>query len=120
MLRWPLLAVIALVALALLYRFAPNRRRPRWQWLSLGAVAATTLWLAASVGFSHYVSAFGSYDRTYGSLGAVMILLLWFYITAYATLLGAELNAEIERVANARGARREGGPAADTPPLDAV
>lgn len=118
-LRWPLLAVTALVALALLYRFAPDRQQPRWQWLSWGAVAATALWLAASAGFSYYVSAFGSYDRTYGSLGAVMILLLWFYLTAYATLLGAELNAEIERAAT-RGMRPRDGRTAFTPPPDPV
>jgi membrane protein len=100
-LRWPVLAAIDLIVLAFLYRYAPDRRRPRWQWLSWGAVTATALWLVASVGFSFYVSTFGSYDRTYGSLGAVMILLLWFYLSAYVTLLGAELNAEIERYAKA-------------------
>jgi membrane protein len=120
LLRWPLLAVVALAALAILYRYAPARRQPRWQWLSWGAVAATALWLAASLGFSFYVSTFGSYDRTYGSLGAVVILLLWFYLTAYATLLGAEFNAEIERLAHERNTSRRRARQPFTAPPDLV
>jgi membrane protein len=96
-LRWPLLAGIAIVALAIVYRYAPDRAEPRWQWISWGAVAATALWLAGSIGFTVYISRIGSYDKTYGSLGALIILLLWFYLTAYVVLAGAELNAEIER-----------------------
>src|SRR3954462_8196986 len=96
-LRWPILAGIAIVALAIVYRYAPDRAEPRWQWISWGALAATALWLAGSIGFTVYVSRIGSYDKTYGSLGALIILLLWFYLTAYIVLAGAELNAEIER-----------------------
>ena len=76
---------------------APDRAEPKWQWISWGSVAATALWILGSIGFTTYVSKVGSYDKTYGSLGAVIILLLWFYLTAYVILAGAELNAEIER-----------------------
>lgn len=96
-LRWPILAGVAILALAIVYRYAPDRAQPRWQWISWGAVAATALWLAGSIGFTGYVATIGSYDKTYGSLGALIILLLWFYLTAYVILAGAELNAEIER-----------------------
>jgi membrane protein len=95
--RWPILAGLGLLVLAIVYRFAPARRLGHWALISWGAAIATVLWLIGSVGFSYYVSAFGSYDRTYGSLGAVVVLLLWFYITAYTILIGAEVNAEVER-----------------------
>jgi membrane protein len=95
-LRWPALAVLVMVALAAFYRYAPCRSRPRWRWVSWGSVLATATWLAASAGFSWYVSNFGSYNETYGTLGAVVILLMWFYLTAYIVLIGAELNAEME------------------------
>ncbi|MFZ7127693.1 MAG: YihY/virulence factor BrkB family protein [Desulfobacterales bacterium] len=95
-LRWPLLAVFGMSALALLYRYAPDRDEPQFRWVSWGAAAAIVLWLAASLLFSFYVKNFGSYNETYGSIGAVVILLMWFYITAFTVLLGAELNAEME------------------------
>jgi membrane protein len=95
--RWPILAGIFILALAIVYRYAPDRTEPKFQWISWGAAAATALWLAGSIGFTIYVSKVGSYDKTYGSLGAVIILLLWFYLTAYVILAGAGLNAEIER-----------------------
>lgn len=95
--RWPILAAIFILALAIIYRYAPDRTEPKWQWISWGAAAATALWVSGSIGFSFYVSKVGSYDKTYGSLGAVIILLLWFYLTAYVILAGAGLNAEIER-----------------------
>jgi membrane protein len=97
LIRWPILAGLVLLALGLVYRFAPARRAPRWYWLSPGTVAAALLWLVASAGFSFYVGRFGSYDRTYGSLGAVVVLLMWFYLTTYIVLAGAELNAQIEK-----------------------
>ena len=96
-LRWPLLAVLILVALAVLYRFAPDREKPKWRWVSWGAIAAALIWLVASVGFSVYVDLLGSYNETYGSLGAVVVLMLWLYLAAFAVLFGAELNAELER-----------------------
>jgi membrane protein len=95
--RWPLLLVVALIGLAILYRFAPSREAPQWQWVSPGAVIATVLWLIGSIVFSIYVRNFGSYNETYGSLGAVVILLMWFWLSAFIVLLGAELNCEIER-----------------------
>src|SRR5512144_276861 len=91
------MAVLMMLALALVYRYGPSRATARLQWVSSGAVAATVLWLVASAAFSLYVSHFGSYNKTFGSLGAVVILLMWFYISAYVVCLGAELNAELER-----------------------
>jgi membrane protein len=96
-LRWVVMAVLMMLALALLYRYGPSRATARFQWVSPGAIAATVLWLVASVAFSLYVRHFGSYDKTFGSLGAVVILLMWFYISAYVVCLDAELNAELER-----------------------
>jgi membrane protein len=95
-LRWPVLFVIAVVSLGVLYRFAPSRDEPRWHWVSWGAVIATVLWLIGSGLFSIYVQNFGSYNETYGSLGAVVILLMWFWLSAFIVLMGAELNAEME------------------------
>lgn len=96
-LRWPLLASVGLVALAILYRFGPSRRPASWGWLPVGSVIAGVLWLAASGLFSFYVSNFGSYNATYGSLGAVIVLLLWLYLSALAVIVGACINAEAER-----------------------
>jgi membrane protein len=95
--RWVVLALLVLVALAVLYRFAPDRANPRWRWVSWGAVVALVLWLLGSVGFSWYVDNFGKYNQTYGALAAVIILLLWLFLSSFAVLFGAELDAEIER-----------------------
>src|ERR1700719_2128888 len=95
--RWPMLAEIVTLALAIVHRYAPDRAKPKWQWISWGSAVATALWILGSLAFTTYVSKVGSYDKTYGSLGAVIILLLWFYLTAYVILAGAELNAEIKR-----------------------
>ena len=94
--RWPLLALIVLVLLACLYRYGPCRNNAKWRWVAPGAVLATAVWLIASAGFSFYVSNFANYDKIYGSLGAVIVLLFWLYITFYILLLGAEVNAELE------------------------
>ncbi len=94
--RWLILSVILLCALAVIYRYAPHRSRPRWRWVTWGSVVAVTLWLVASWGFSYYVSNFDSYNKTYGSLAAVVILLMWTFISSYIVLLGAEINAEME------------------------
>jgi membrane protein len=94
--RWPLLAAGVIVALGLLYRHGPSRNHPQWRWLSWGAAAATVLWLVGSLLFSFYVSNFADYNATYGSVGAIIILLMWFYISALIILIGAELNAEME------------------------
>lgn len=90
------LAVAFTIGLAVLYRFAPDRDAPRWRWVSWGAVFATALWVLGSVAFSVYVSNFGSYGETYGSIGAVIVLMLWLVITAFAVILGAEINSELE------------------------
>ena len=95
-LRWPALMLVLIVALGVLYRYGPSRSTPRWRWVSWGAVTAAVLWIVGSGLFSYYVSNFGSYNETYGSLGAVVILLMWFFLTAYIILLGAELNSELE------------------------
>ncbi len=87
---------MVILALSVLYRFGPDRDQPRWQWVSWGAIIATALWMVASVLFSVYVAHFGNYNKTYGSMGAVIILLMWFFLTAYAVLIGAEFNAEME------------------------
>ncbi len=95
--RWPMLAALSMAALAILYRFAPSGDDQQWRWISPGAVAATILWMLSSVAFSIYVSRFASYDTTYGSIGAVVILMMWLYLTAYSLLAGAELDTAIER-----------------------
>jgi membrane protein len=95
--RWVVLALLVLSALAVLYRHAPDRANPRWRWVSGGAVVALVLWLLGSIGFSWYVDNFGKYNQTYGALAAVIILLLWLFLSAFVVLLGAELDAETER-----------------------
>lgn len=95
-LRWPLLLAIAVAGLAVLYRFGPSRDREKWRWVSWGSAFAALLWLSASLLFSFYVAHFGSYDRTYGSLGAAVGFLTWMWISTITILLGAELNSEIE------------------------
>lgn len=96
LLRWPLLLGVALLGLAILYRFGPSRENPRWQWVTPGALVATLLWVAGSILFSLYVQYFGSYNKTYGSLAAVVVLMMWLYISAFVLLLGTEINAEAE------------------------
>jgi membrane protein len=93
---WPGLAGSFLVALALLYRFAPDRRPARWRWVSVGSVCAVVAWIVATLGFRVYVSQFGSYNETYGSLAGVVVVLLWLWLTAIVILVGAEINAELE------------------------
>jgi membrane protein len=94
--RWPLLLVMLLLALAILYRFGPSRHDAQWKWLSVGAVAAALLWIAGSALLSWYLSNFGNYDATYGSLGAAIGLMMWMWMSAIIVLCGAELNSEIE------------------------
>ncbi len=95
--RFVFLALLVAVALAVLYRVAPDRDAPKIRWVQIGAVMATVLWLIASVGFSLYVNVLGNYAKTYGALAGIVVLLFWLWITAYAVLLGAEINAETEQ-----------------------
>jgi membrane protein len=95
--RWVLLAALLLFGLGVIFRYGPQRRRPRWRWVTPGALVAVIVGLAASIGFSVYVSLLGTYNKTYGSLGAIIVLLLWLYFMAYAVLFGAAMNAELER-----------------------
>lgn len=97
--RWPLLGIFAALGLGILYRFGPDRNPARRRWVSWGAVLATLMWIAGSAGFSFYVSNFGNYNKTYGSLGAVVVFLMWFLLSAYVVLFGAELNAEMDQTA---------------------
>ena len=101
--RWPLLEVLVLLVFALLYRFAPDRRSIHWQWITMGSFIASVLWLGGSFAFSVYVTKFGSYNATYGALGAVVVLMLWFWVTALILILGAEINAELESRAEQKG-----------------
>jgi membrane protein len=94
--RWPLMLVILLGALGILYRFGPSRREARWEWLSVGTLAAALLWIAGSSLLSWYLSNFGNYNATYGSLGAAIGLMMWMWMSAIIVLCGAELNSEIE------------------------
>ena len=91
-----LLTLAGAGAAATLYRYGPSRQNARWIWLTPGSLFAALMWLALTVGFGVYVANFGNYNATYGSLGAVVVLLMWLYLSAYVLLLGAELNAEIE------------------------
>ena len=91
-----LLLLFVGLSFSLLYRFGPSRRSASWHWITPGSLVATMLWLLASTGFSYYVGHVASYDATYGPLGAVVGIMMWFFVTAYVVLLGAELNAELE------------------------
>lgn len=95
-LRWPILLAIVIAGLSVMYRFGPSRREPKWRWVTVGGVVAATVWLIGSGLFSFYLSNFANYNATYGSLGAVIGLLMWMWLTTIIVLLGAELNAEIE------------------------
>ena len=94
--RWPLLFFMAIIGLELLYYYGPANPNPHWRWISWGSVFATATWLFFSYLFSVFVTNFGTYNETYGSLGAVIILLLWFWLSALTILLGAEINATQE------------------------
>jgi membrane protein len=94
--RWVLLLAVFAGSLAVLYRIAPDRDAPRFRWVSLGAVIVTVIWAVVSLGFALYVNKFGSYDKTYGTIAGVIVLMLWLYLTCYLVLLGAEINAEAE------------------------
>ena len=96
-LRWVVLLAVLMAALAVLYRLAPDRDDPKFKWTSVGAVVAVVVWVVASVVFSLYVNNFGSYGKTYGALAGIVILLTWLWLSVVAILLGAEINAEMEK-----------------------
>ncbi|MDT0688078.1 YihY/virulence factor BrkB family protein [Autumnicola psychrophila] len=101
--RWLLLAGIVVFFLSLVYKYAPPRTTPAFKWVLPGALLATFLWLVASWGFSYYVSNFGSYGEVYGSISAVVVLLMWLFLTSFIILLGAELNSETEKHVRKKG-----------------
>lgn len=101
--RWILLAIVVIWFLGMVYSRAPDKPTPKFKWVLPGALLATVLWLIASWGFSYYVSNFGSYGEVYGSISAVVVMLLWLFLSSFIILLGAELNSEIEKFAFNRG-----------------
>jgi membrane protein len=103
-LQWPIALTFMLLVFALIYYFAPDLRDQDWKWLTPGAAVGVALWLLVSFAFKGYLHFFDSYSKTYGSLGAVIVLMLWLYLAGVAVLVGGEINAEIENVAAERGA----------------
>jgi membrane protein len=95
--KWPVLVLLVSFMLAILYWAAPNVKHPGFRWLSPGGILAVAAWLIASAGFALYVANFSSYNKTYGALAAVVVFLVWLWISNIAILLGAEFNAELER-----------------------
>jgi membrane protein len=96
-LRWPVILLFVVIAVAVLYYATPNVQQPKFRWISVGAALAILVWILASAGFGFYVASFGSYNKTYGALAGVIIFLLWLWITNLALLFGAELDSELER-----------------------
>jgi membrane protein len=96
-LRWIVLWLVAVLGLAVLYRYAPSRERAQWRWVTWGSAIAATLWIVLSVLFAWYVSSFASYGKTYGALGGMIALLVWFYLSSLTVVIGAEINSEMER-----------------------
>jgi membrane protein len=94
--RWPLLIVVIIFGLAVLYRYGPSRREPRWQWISVGSVVAAVAWLVSSALLSWYLASFAHYDATYGSLGAAIGMMMWMWVSSIVILFGAQLNSESE------------------------
>lgn len=103
-LQWPIALVFMLLTFALIYYFAPDSRRQAWKWITPGSAIGVALWLLASFGLKAYLHFFDSYSKTYGSLGAVIVLMLWLYATGLAVLIGGEVNSEVENAAAERGA----------------
>jgi membrane protein len=93
--QWPLVFALVAIGIGLIYYFAPDAEQD-WVWITPGSFVATILWLAASLAFRYYVVTFGDYTETYGALGGIIVILLWFYLSGLAIVIGAELNAEIE------------------------
>jgi membrane protein len=104
MLQWPIALAFMLLAFALIYFFAPDVRDQDWKWITPGSIIGVALWLLVSFALKGYLHFFDSYSKTYGSLGAVIVLMLWLYLTGLAVLIGGEINAEIENAAAQKGA----------------
>ncbi|WP_373490606.1 YihY/virulence factor BrkB family protein [Parasphingorhabdus sp.] len=126
-LTWLAAGFLVSLTFGLFFRYAPDRRPAKWRWLSLGSVVATLLWLAITVGFGFYAANISDYNATYGSLAAVVIFLMWLFLSAYSVLIGAELNAEAERqtfqdstIGKDRPIGERGAVMADTVLLDAA
>ena len=100
--KWPVLLLVVVVILGLLYTITPNVKHPRFRWMSIGAAVALLVWILASVAFGFYVANFGSYNKTYGTLAGVIIMLLWLWLTNVALVLGGEVDAELTRVRQLR------------------
>jgi membrane protein len=94
--RWPFLITGAILGLAVLYRYGPSRREPKWRWLSVGSVLAAITWMGGSALLSWYLENFANYDATYGSLGAAIGMMIWMWMSSIVVLFGAQLNSEIE------------------------
>lgn len=99
--RWPLLVIILSVVLSIIYRYAPNRREPRWSWVSWGATAAVVLWLIGTILFFFYAQHFGNFNKSYGIFASIIILMTWFNLSSLVVLVGAQVNKKLEDVSNA-------------------
>ena len=117
--KWPVLLAVMMLMLAILYYWTPNVKPPKFRWITPGSVVAVLLWIVASAGFAFYVANFGSYNKTYGSLGGVVIALIWLWISNVAVLLGQELNAELERERELQAGDRRAHDAIQLEPRDA-
>ncbi len=117
-LKWPVLALIVSTMISLLYYAMPNVEQPKFQWFTMGGVLAVVVWVIASAAFAFYVANFGSYNKTYGSLGAVVIFLVWLWLSNLAILFGAEFNAELERGRELQAGMTEAEETIQLPPRD--
>lgn len=124
--RWAVLIILSIFGIAVLYRFAPSRSRPRWRWITPGALLACVLWVIASIGFAYYAENFGSYNESFGTLAGAIVLLMWLWISAYVLLFGAEINSEAElqtfedtTIGKDQPMGKRGAVKADNPPPDA-
>jgi membrane protein len=118
--QWPVAVFFVLLSYALMYFFGPDVEHPKWHWITPGAAAGVFLWLVVSFAFRVYLHFFNSYSRTYGSLGALIILMVWFYLTGAAVMIGSETNAEIEHAAAERGRPEAKAPGEKVPPAQAA